>query len=340
MSMASAPILNLCTAIAVIVFVRAEEPRYSVADATELRRNYESSTKLESEPCELSLDGEPLPAKEHPEMRLSVVDARTLEFTDAIEKVADGRPTKFVRAFDKLENDGSETMRIIGPDGKEDSKGGERQRRSPLAGKKVRFTWDAEKEEYAKAWVGEGADDELLEMLDADLDWLGILPGKAVEKGDSWKLEPKLFVSLQLPAGSLHWTVEGKDPDPVSEVINAQLSENMDGESKATWEGLREVEGKELGVFAIEAELTTNGKGGAGDGSEERSMALEIEYEGEVLWDMAGGHIAGFTFEGKVSALMSIERTLDTPKGQVQFRQQFDLSGTSKHELSVTTAPR
>jgi hypothetical protein len=339
MSIAHLPILSLGTAAAALFVVRAEEPRYAVADGTVLVRSYHSTTKLDSEPCQLSLGGKPVPSAEHPEMRLSVVDDRTLEFTDTIAKVADGRPVKFVRAFDELENDGSETMSLVLPDGKEDKKGSDRERRSELAGRKVVFTWDSEKKEYAKAWDGEGGDDELLEKLEADVDWLGLLPGKAVEKGDSWSLDPKLFVSLQLPGGNLHWKVEGKEPDPVSESINSQLSENMDGESKATWQGRREVDGKELGVIAIEADLTTQGKAGSDDGREERSMELEVEYEGEVLWDMDGGHIAGFTFEGKVHALMSIERPLPTPQGEVPLRQEFDLSGTSKHELEVT-APK
>jgi len=335
MSMAHVPILTLGAAAAVLFLARADEPRYAVADGTELVRDYRSSTKLDSGPCALSVNGKPLPAEEAPDLRLSVVDERTLEFTDTIEKVADGRPTKLVRAFGELENDGSETLHIAGPDGKVVDKASERERRSPFAGKSVRFTWDPKEEAYDPAWVGEGGDDELLEKLAADVDWLGLLPGKAVEKGDSWKVEPKLFVSLQLPGGNLHWEVEGKEPDPVADSINAQLSDNMAGEANATWEGRRQVDGKELGVISIVADLSTHGEGGTKEG-EQRSMELDVEYEGEVLWDLAESHIAAFTFDGKVRALMSIERKAPLPTGEGLVRQEFDLRGTSKHELKVS----
>ncbi len=337
MSMAHVPILTLGTAVAVLFLVRADEPRYSVADGTELVRNYKSSTKLDSGPCVLSVNGKPIPTEEAPDLRLSVIDEQTLELTDAIETVAAGRPTKFVRSFGDLENDGSETLHIVGPDGKVVDKASERERRSPFADKAVRFTWDPKEESYAQAWVGEGADDKLLEKLTADVDWLGLLPGKAVEKGDSWKLEPKLFVNLRMPAGDLHWEEEGKEPDPVAESINAQYSENMAGEGKATWEGRREVDGKELGVISIAAELTTHGEGATASG-EERAMEIDLEYEGEVLWDLAAGHIAAFTFDGKVRALMSIERKAPLPTGEGLVRQEFDLRGTSKHELKVASA--
>jgi hypothetical protein len=329
--------LALGSAAAALLLARAEEPRYAVADGTELVRAYKGSTKLESEPCKLSVAGKPVPPDETPEIRLKVEDERTIEITDTIEKVEDGRPTKFVRAFGDLSQDGTETVSVVLPDGKDTSKAVERKRTSPFEGKKVRFTWDPEAGEYDEAWVDKGSDDELLEKLEADVDWLGLLPKKPVEKGDTWKLDAKVFVSLQLPSGDLHWKVEGKDPDPVGESISNQLSENLAGDAKATWQGRREVDGQELGVIAIEADLDSHGEGGNKDG-EQRTMKLEVEYEGEVLWDLTAGRLAGYAIDGKVRMLMSIESKRPMPQGEALVRQEFDLNGTSRHELEVAAA--
>src|SRR5436190_18169378 len=138
--MAQSAFLILGSAAAALFLARADEPRYAVADGTELVREYKGSTKLESEPCKLSVDGQPAPPDATPEIRLSVVDARTMEITDTVEKAEGGRPTKFVRAFGDLEHEGTETVKVTLPDGKATSKDVERKKVSPFAGKQVRFT--------------------------------------------------------------------------------------------------------------------------------------------------------------------------------------------------------
>lgn len=316
-------------------------PRYAVAPETVLKREYKSATNLESTPAKMYLDGEEVPTEGHGVVRLEVEDSRVITFTDTIDAVADGRPTKFAREFGEMENSATESVLATPPGGTEDVKASTRERTSLLSGKTVRFTWDGAQEEYARAF--EGADEAkesgealLLEGLEPDAEWLPLLEDGPREKGASFELDPKLFERIQYPVGELHWVVEGKDADPVSKSINEQLSENLEGEAKATWQGAREVEGRELGVYAIEADLKSRAEAETPDGAETRGVELEVEYEGEILWDLAAGRLAGYAFEADVRSVISTERAMETPKGKREVRQVFDLRGTAKHTLTVT----
>ncbi len=316
-------------------------PRYAVAPETALKREYKSNTKLESEPAKMFLNGEEVPTEGHGEVRLRVDDSRSITFTDTIAAVADGRPTKFAREFGELENSATESFAVTPPGGDEEVKSSTRERISPLKGKTVQFTWDGKKEEYARALAGaegekKASEAEMLDGLQADADWLPLLEDGPREKGASFELDAKLFERVQYPAGELLWVVEGKDPDPVSKAINEQLSENLDGKAKATWQGMRDVDGRELGVFAIEADLKSKAEAETPDGAETRGIELDLEYEGEILWDLAVGHLAGYTLTADVRSQLSTTRTVETPKGKREVRQVFDLRGTAKHVLSVT----
>ncbi|MCY2961979.1 MAG: hypothetical protein NTY35_17620 [Planctomycetota bacterium] len=311
-------------------------PRYAVAPETALKHVYTSSTKLESEPAQMFLDGKEIPKEGHGELRLRVDDSRSISFTDTVAAVADGRPTRFSREFGELENSATESVVAIPPEGEEEVKASTRERASALSGKTVRFTWDGAKEEYARAFEEKGPDEDLLAGLQADAQWLPLLEDGPREKGAAFDLEPALFERVQYPAGELHWKVEGKENDPVSKAITEQLSENLDGKAKATWLGAREVDGRELGVFAVEAQLKSNAEAEAGEGGETRKVELELEYEGEILWDLAGAHLAGYTLTADVRSVLSTTRTVESPKGSVEVRQVFDLRGKAAHRLTVT----
>src|SRR5690242_12184610 len=116
-------------------------PRYAVAPDAVVHREYKSSTKLESKPLKLFLDGEEVPPELSGVLRAKVDDTKTIVFTDTIGAIEAGRPTKFVREYDKLENRATETMMATPPGGQEDVKAATNERVSPLAGKSVRFTW-------------------------------------------------------------------------------------------------------------------------------------------------------------------------------------------------------
>lgn len=325
-----------CLLLAGSGLLRGDYPRYAVASGTELTRKYESSTSLESGPAQMYFGDQEVPREGHGELRLSVEDSRTVTFTDAIAAVGGGRPTKFARTFGDLENKATETLTAKPPEGEESVRASTRERTSPFSGKTVRFTWDAKKEEYARACEEKEVDPDLLAGLQDDADWLPLIEDGPREAGAEFDLEPSLFQRVQYPAGDLHWLVDGKEADPASQTINEQLVENLDGKAKAKWQGPREVDGKQLGVYEVQAQLTSHAEAEAQEGAEKRKVEVEFEYTGEILWDLAAGRLAGYALNADVRSVLSTTRTVESPKGSVEIRQVFDLEGKAKHRLTVT----
>lgn len=316
-------------------------PTYAVAPETTLTRVWTSTTEMESAPAKMFLDGEEVPAEAHGTMKLRVSDERRLEVVDEVRAVAEGRPTKFERTYGEFSNKGVETVIAQPPGGEAREKENARERSSPLKGLVVRFTWNAKDEEYERAFVAqEGekakADEALLEGLAADADWLALLEGGPRAKDESFALPTELFQRVQYPLGELNWQIDGKDADGVTKEINAELAENLDGEGKAKWLGIREVEGRQLGVFSMSAELTSKADAEAEESGEKRQVDLELSYEGEILWDMAAGRLAQYAIEAEVRSVLTSTRRIESPKGKAEVRQVFDLEGTTKHTLVVT----
>lgn len=334
----SAVVPAVCLLLAGSGILRGEYPRYAVESGTELTRKYESSTSLESGPAQMFFGDQEVPREGHGELRLSVEDSRAITFTDTVGAVEGGRPTKFARKFGELENKATETLTVKPPEGEESVRASTRERTSPLSGKTVRFTWDGKKEEYARACEEKEVDPDLLADLQDDADWLPLLEDGPREVGAEFDLEPSIFARVQYPAGDLHWIVDGKEADPASQTINKQLVENLDGKAKATWQGPREVEGKQVGVFEVEAKLTSHAEAEAQEGAEQRKVEVELEYGGEILWDLAAGRLAGYALNADVRSVLSTTRTVESPKGSVEVRQVFDLEGKAKHRLTVTGA--
>lgn len=329
----------------------ADFPVYSVAADAVVERTYTSRTELESEPAVVYVDGEQVPTDKQGSLHLRVLEERSMEVVDTIVSSADGRPTELVRAFGDFTSKGVETVVAKPAGGEETEKAIERERVSPLVDRSVRFTWDAKSEEYARKLDGEAKDpaksksddgpddEELLAGLQPDLEWLPLLADGPREKGASWSLDPKLLSRVQYPLGELHWFVAGQPRDPASRALNDQLDENLTGEARATWEGVRDVDGRALGVFTIHAELSSKGEVEAEtpSGPELRKVDAEVEYEGEVRWDMAAGRIDSYELEGDMHTVLTSQRTLKGPKGESEARRVFDLSGKAVHTLK--TAP-
>jgi hypothetical protein len=310
----------------------AERPRFAPSENLELHRAYEGTIELQSEPMRMTVNGEPVPAEQHPNLSITILEKRAFEFSDTIEKAEDGRATKLARQFEKIGSTGTETLKTELPDGEEKSSESKKNRVSGLEGKQVRFSWDAEKDEYARKFVDEG-DEDLLDELEADADYTGFLPKKDVEEGDEWEIDPKLIGRLDAPSGDLHLHEEGEEEDESSRAMNEQLDDNTTGEAKGTWRGTREVDGRRMGVIELTSAIKTQGEVEGEDGK--RAISLEIEYAGEVLWDLAGGHLARIEVSGPVKARFVMSRELEGPQGKLELSQEFQLSGESKHVLAV-----
>ncbi|MBL8861617.1 MAG: hypothetical protein JNK02_06350 [Planctomycetes bacterium] len=315
-------------------------PAYRVEAGTTLVRTLTSTTRLDSKPVRMYVDGEELPTEAQGEVRLRVTDDKEYEVADTITAVAAGRATRFEREYREFKNRSSEIVVAKPKDGDAVERESARERTTPLEGHTVRFTWDAGEEEYAPTFVvAEGAerpDASLLEGLAGDLEWIVLLEDGPREVGATFALEAAVFERVQYPLGDLHWLADGEPVERVGKEINEELSENLAGKAKATWRGVREEDGRQLGVFELEADLTSRAEAET-DSGETRAVELELDYEGRVLWDMQAGRLAGYSFEADVRSVLSSTREVQGPQGKVALRQVFDLEGTAKHALTVRT---
>lgn len=247
--------------------------------------------------------------------RLVVVD-RYLE-------VEGGRVLAFERTYEEFEQDSLSTFEHEGG-----SMETEALANNELDGLTVRFTWNEELAKFVATC--DEADDEWLEELEADRDYATLLSDGEVDEGDEWKIPAEEFLRLthtvqDLP---LDWEFEqdGEAIEELEEIEDGpepELDEESSGEITARFEGLREVDGRELAVIVLEGEFeaTSRASGSTageehGDSSWEHETRAEFAVSGECLWDPAAGRLHALTVELEM-------------KGDAEQRSTFEMAGNS-----------
>ncbi|MEM7307397.1 MAG: hypothetical protein AAF682_12040 [Planctomycetota bacterium] len=227
--------------------------------------------------------------------------SRGVELSDTYGKREGGRLAAFERSYERL----AETRTVEGSPNLHDVT----KLTSPLEGARVAFAWNAAEERYDAAFADadEERDAELLEDLDGKLDYDHLLPKGEVSKGDSWTLRVDEVDDLVSLGGELHFESETEDTEQEDLLFEQAMGDNLAGEMTCTFAGLREVDGRELAAVTLALAAT----GFAEDDSDaaglvsRRSLTVELELEGELLWDPAGRHLASFELGGKVDVTRS-----------------------------------
>lgn len=313
------------------------ELEWKVAAKSELERTFELDTRLELESRVLTIDGEAADDEDASALEIRSHATETYVFVDSIVRVARGRPAELVRRFEKLAQ--SDETRV------EDGADGETtvtEFDSALEGRSVRFTWDEETGEYERELVrteGEpegAADAELVAGLVEDLDLRGILPESAVDIGEAWEFDVRALDRMLRPGGDLQLLGsdgEGEDEDfdrHVDEAIDATLK----GKATARLASLREVEGRNCAVLSIEGETTANGEfedddlGGV-------TIELASRATGEIVWDLAAGHVVSAELAADVRTRFVRKVEFDFEGETVRVEDDMTFSGTTKLEISV-----
>ncbi|MFN0009621.1 MAG: hypothetical protein ACKVXR_17130 [Planctomycetota bacterium] len=326
----SVPVLALAALTAAFV-APADSLTFHVEAKSKLTKTFETRIKLASESMSITVDGNDMHGGvEVP--KIEITDNETIQVTDEYLSVEDGRPTKLVRDFVDLAGDSLETSVMPEDSGMEDrEEKGEKE--SPLEGKTVVFTW--EDDGYKAAWADEekGGDDELLEKLEGDMDLLGFLPSKGVAKGDTWDLEAKAFNGVSSPGGRLHLRTPKRDEADENLSIQEELEKNIGGEGKATYKGTRDVDGVEVGVIEITAELESHGTVEA-DGRE-NSIEYAVTYTGEMLWNVKAGRLHSLELQGEVKFSMDTKSSIEFGEESHELRQKVEFAGTIEHRATV-----
>ncbi|MHC4894086.1 MAG: hypothetical protein ACYTFV_12180, partial [Planctomycetota bacterium] len=322
------------TATAAIV-LPLEGLRFSPSEGMSLQKTYTVETDAELDDLSLLISGQDLGAMFAPSMAISASSEVT--FTDVYTSVADGRPSKLERTFDTLANEMSMSMEMMGESQEEGS-----ETSSPLEGQTIVFTWDDDAGEYGIEYADDSAGDEdLLADLVEDTDMRWLLPGDDVSVDDSWDFDPAKMQHLLAPSGNLQWEAEGVDDADMEEFeeMFGQFTDRameeakklLEGDSTATFLGAREVDGRQVGVVGIAVEIGSSAdfasmmqeiiETAVEESGEEvpddfevyveaADISLDVESEGEMMWDMETGTLYGMNmsadFEMAIDLVVSM----------------------------------
>lgn len=320
------------------------ELAYAPAEGTVLKRLFVAEASYRLTDMTASIDGEEVSHDgELPEYAMSFVER--IAVTDTLESVSAGRPTTLLRRFDELGQENTD-------------RAGDEERTveyvSPLEGRSVRFTWDADEEEYAvEAADDEDLDEDLAAWLAEDLDLRRLLPGSEVEPGDEWELDPQLYLAFMWPGGLLDFHPDGEEPDPADRAPSRQTIERLEGEGTARLEDVREEDGVRVAVIHVELEITTGSESVLPALEEDEleegqfprpEITIEVEIErtleGTILWDLEHGHVLSAELECEASRLVTESWTLEgeTEDGEsvsADLEQSRMMEGTVRYTASI-----
>jgi len=277
---------------------------------------------------ELELDGTPE----------SVIESsERIVLIDTYGAVEDGRVARLERTFETLERERTSTN-----EGEEEFF----EESSDLEGVVVAFRW--EDGEYLSAFAEdfEDEDEDLLEGLWFDADLSGFLPDGEVEEGDTWEPDYEVWRQLNEPGGDL--TFLDEEGESTRDELDERLEENLEGTVECEFTGIREEDGMRVAVIEVTVETETEGTevedltdDAQADGAEvssvtnSRTVSVETETEGELLWLIEEGRFLSFQGSGEAEITMLLELEMIPNDGET-FLQTQELSFVGELEVEVT----
>ena len=235
-----------------------------------------------------------------------ITAATRQKLIDEYLEVADGRPTLFRRTFSNFE--GTTRMTMTGARGQQEHIA---KFRSPIAGFPVLHTWIPEEQTWGRCYDYLAYDEEQLEELQDDADFLGLLPEGPVEPGASWDVSIEALRALLTPGGNSG--AEPAEPGYFERMVEVGIGGDLadalgelSGVATVTFEELRQDQDRELAVLAVEFSLTSVRDRTRtyliGMPEEEKREAAQLQQvlltwiangTAEVLWDLGAGHAVG-----------------------------------------------
>ncbi|MCZ6598930.1 MAG: hypothetical protein O7B99_14935 [Planctomycetota bacterium] len=204
-----------------------------------------------------------------------------LRTTDEYVSMGQGRPEELRRSYDEI-------RRVTTVDDEE------RQGLSELDGETVMFTWDEEEESFLPRFEGSDVRRSLLEGLVEDTDLRLLLPADEVVENETWTVDARELSRLFFPGGDLK--IE-EEEDGWGDLFR-RIADSLEGEIVLGFLGT-EREGGSRAIIRIEGDAS--GKGKLEECTHSGPVTLEFEVElrleGELVWDLDGGHFRALELE-------------------------------------------
>ncbi|HJM55866.1 MAG TPA: hypothetical protein QF446_00930 [Planctomycetota bacterium] len=271
-------------------------------------------------------------------------------FVDRTVGSTDSKRTVFDREYEEL---GLEmAVQITPPFG--ESVDEEASGESDLEGETVRFTWDADEEDFSPAFPeGEGGDEDLLEGLEAEFPWASYLPEEGVDTDDEWDIAPEVLIQTIEVGGDMSMTNDGEGMlgSAMSEVSGGRDGE-YGGEMTATLVGVNEVDGRDQAEISIEVDVSLvqdNTEIARADMQESddfpegavvpdlESMVIETTYEGEgtLVWDVEGGYLVSLELELELEFTHTIQLLVEFGGQSMDIEQIMTFEGERSMSIEV-----
>lgn len=260
---------------------------------------------------------------------------RSVTVTDEYLVVREGRPERLRRRFEKLALEFSHELEID-REGRRQADSDRSTATSRLEGARVLFELDPELDRTVPSWDAPG---EALDLsgLTEDMDLRGLLPPSEVGVGESWQIDPSVFLLVFAPGGDLGLVRESRttvDPqlrfmglDPSLTAHEQLFGAGALGDiGKGTSVTARYVSIDEAGIARVEIafELSTSWGLGAVDAAEkarlfgespidvgEATLKFTLKGQGELLWDTRAGHLRELDLVGAAKLVHSRPIYLD-----------------------------
>lgn len=233
-------------------------------------------------------------------------------YVDEYLSVADGRPQQVRRLIRNTTGHGK--LNLSGDRGRIEERASFK---SPMKGLTLLLTWIEEEGEYARLYDVIDHEEELLQEVTGDVDFIYMLPQGEVAEGDTWELDMDDMRLLLAPGGNLASkpTEEGAFPRTMEVGVGGDfadlLGKRISGNATATYGGELVVDGRRLGVIDLALNVATKrdrtGVYRSGMEQGERAEASQLKHvnvvytlvgTGQLLWDLDAGHYDSFELEG------------------------------------------
>jgi hypothetical protein len=328
-----------------------DEADFHPAEHLVLTKTCAEELSLELDSFDMELDGEPV-AWEPP--LIEVRTARRATLADGYLELKEGRVTHLERTLKGLA--GAVAVTIEGDEPEEH----EASLASALEDAVVRFEWDDERGEYRRSFEEGGTgDDAHLAALEPEADFLAFLPAGPVEVDAAWDVDPSALGRVFAPGGDLRLLPSSLGDEPyvtlqpaimLGTCVTSLADAGGDwrGTVRATYAGAAQQDGVRVGRIALELEVTASADlaqrtaralEALEDELEVDFSGLEVAWKlsgtGELLWDLAAGHVHAFALDGEVELEAKLGWRQPMAGKEVLLEGTYELSGTARSTLTL-----
>ena len=270
----------------------------------------------------------------------------SMNWTDKYVNLKDGKPLELIRSYDEMK--GSMNMNGAGQ-----SNSNEIPQFDALSGKSIKFKWNEEKKAYDVTFHECEGEDKLLKTQQVDMDYCTMLPTKEVAVGDKWEVSTD-FVR-QILDGIKNGDM-GDDEAGIATILQDELFPQMEKllekfKTTCEYKGHRDEGGVDVGVIAVAIEgkgdLDLKGmieaivaeKMPAGQDIQfdvkKAALGLKMTGKGELLWDIASGHVLSMDQSAEFSVDIGLDASVDAQGQSHSIEAQVEVPGKFSSKMAL-----